>query len=38
MALIAWLLSKIETGLEQAESGKILSNSEVKERMVKWLE
>lgn len=31
------LLEKIETGLEQSESGKVVSTEEAKERLRKWL-
>jgi predicted transcriptional regulator len=30
-------LTKVERGLEQADSGRALSHDEVKERMSKWL-
>ena len=31
------LLAKVERGLEQAEEGKTISHSEVRERMAKWV-
>ncbi len=31
------LMAKIERGLQQADSGKTVAHSEVKERMAKWL-
>lgn len=31
------LIAKIERGLEQADSGKLISNEEVKQRVSKWL-
>jgi predicted transcriptional regulator len=32
-----FLLTKIETGLRQADAGKTISHGDVKERMAKWL-
>jgi predicted transcriptional regulator len=31
------LLEKIETGLQQSDAGKVVSNDEAKKRMAKWL-
>ncbi|MFW5871200.1 MAG: hypothetical protein ACOCVH_01810 [Verrucomicrobiota bacterium] len=32
-----FFLSKIERGIQQADSGQTLSHTQVKERMAKWL-
>jgi len=32
-----FFLSKIEKGIQQADTGNTLSHSQVKERMAKWL-
>jgi predicted transcriptional regulator len=31
------LLSKVETGLRQADEGKIISHNEIEQRVEKWL-
>jgi predicted transcriptional regulator len=31
------LLEKIETGLQQSDAGKVVSNDEAKKRLAKWL-
>ncbi|MDD7985836.1 hypothetical protein PQO01_12850 [Lentisphaera marina] len=33
-----YLVSKIKTGIQQAESGELLSHDEVKGKFSKWLE
>lgn len=32
-----YLLYKIEEGIEQADNGQLISQSEVRQRMAKWL-